>query len=410
MISAAPDKDKKLWITVFICVFLGLMVDGMDLLFLSFSLGSLAKEFSLTSFQEGSLGSISLVGMAVGGIVGGFASDRFGRAKTLAVTIFIFSVGTALLAFTNTYYQFVAIRFISALGLGAEYIVANTLLSEYVPTKYRTTALGAAQAGWSVGYLLASVLAGLILPGLGWRYLFGIAIIPVFLTIYILRKVPEPPTWVNYVEKRKNEGKKAAGAFKALFSDKTARFIFIAWCFTTIFLQFGYFGVNTWMPRYIESEMGVSFKSMTGYLVFTYSAMIFGKIIAGYAADKLGRKLIFVAGCILTAVFIPVVVAFHNPSNIVYLLTIFGFLYGVPYGVNATYMTESFETKIRGTAVGGAYNLGRIGAAFAPVTIGYFASGRSIGFGFLIMGVAYFICALIPALFIPEKMYDPNKM
>lgn len=72
-------------------------------------------------------------------------------------------------------------------------------------------------------------------------------------------------------------------------------------------------------------------------------------------------------------------------------------------------MAESFEAKYRGTAVGGAYNIGRAGAALAPVAIGFFASQISIGFGFLVMGGAYFICGVIPALFIREKQFDPEK-
>ncbi|MDB0324856.1 MFS transporter, partial [Acinetobacter baumannii] len=92
-----------------------------------------------------------------------------------------------------------------------------------------------------------------------------------------------------------------------------------------------------------------------------------------------------------------------------YLLVTFGFLYGIPYGVNATYMTESFGTAIRGTAIGGAYNVGRLGAALAPATIGFLASGGSIGLGFVVMGAAYLICGVIPALFIKEKIYDPQK-
>ena len=109
------------------------------------------------------------------------------------------------------------------------------------------------------------------------------------------------------------------------------------------------------------------------------------------------------------AIFLPLIVSYRSPGNIVILLTIFGFLYGVPYGVLATYMTESFETKVRGTAVGGTYNIGRVGAAVAPWLIGLIATQYSIGLGLVVMGGAYFMTGIIPALFIREKMYDPQK-
>ena len=185
--------------------------------------------------------------------------------------------------------------------------------------------------------------------------------------------------------------------------------MFILWFLTAWFLQFGYYGVNNWMPTYLEKELGMQFKSMTTYMVGTYLAMILGKIAAGWLADRFGRRAIFVLGAFGAAIFLPVIVYFNSPGNIVYLMTIFGFLYGVPYGVNATYMTESFETKIRGSAVGGAYNLGRMGAAVAPATIGYLATEGSIGLGFLVMGGAYFLAGLIPLFFIKEKLYDPQK-
>ena len=70
-------------------------------------------------------------------------------------------------------------------------------------------------------------------------------------------------------------------------------------------------------------------------------------------------------------------------------------------------MSESFPTHIRGTAIGTAHNVGRIGSTIAPATIGFIATEGSIGLGFMVMGIAYLICAL-PTLFIKEKMYDPQ--
>ncbi|EEZ29374.1 major facilitator superfamily transporter cis,cis-muconate transporter [Brucella pinnipedialis M292/94/1] len=390
------------------------MIDGADLMLLSYSLTSIKAEFGLTSVEAGSLGSITLAGMAIGGIYGGWACDRFGRVKTVSWTIVLFSIGTAVLGLTHSYFQFAVARFVSSLGLGALYVACNTLMAEYVPTKYRTTALGTLQAGWSVGYIVATVLAGAILPVYGWRYLFFVAIVPVIIALLMHKGVPEPESWVRAKAERESGGSKFTtakreSAFKAIFGNPRVRTLFIFWALTAGFLQFGYYGVNNWLPSYLETEMGMNFKSMTAYMIGSYTAMILGKVLAGVAADWLGRRAVFALGALGTAAFLPIIVLYHSPDTILWMLVVFGFLYGVPYGVNATYMAESFEAKYRGTAVGGAYNIGRAGAALAPVAIGFFASQISIGFGFLVMGGAYFICGVIPALFIREKQFDPEK-
>ncbi|MCS4249671.1 MFS transporter [Pseudomonas sp. BIGb0164] len=416
--GALSPAKSKLWIVVFAFCFLGLLIDGADLMLLSYSLSSLKAEFGLTSVEAGSLGSFTLAGMAIGGIYGGWACDRFGRVKTVVWSILLFSVGTAVLGMTHSYWQFASTRFFASLGLGALYVACNTLMAEYVPTRYRTTVLGTLQAGWSVGYIVATLLAGWILPEHGWRWLFYVAIIPVILAVLMQRLVPEPQAWITAQAERAQQKangirqatqKKPDGMFKLIFSDPKASRMFLLWALTAGFLQFGYYGVNNWMPSYLESELGMNFKSMTSYMVGTYAAMIFGKILAGLAADRLGRRTVFAFGALGTAIFLPVIVLYQSPENILWMLVVFGFLYGIPYGVNATYMTESFEAKFRGSAVGGAYNIGRIGAAVAPAAIGFLASHGSIGMGFLVMGGAYFICGVIPALFIRDKQFDPQK-
>lgn len=416
--SATAHAKSSTWVLVFIFCFLGLLIDGADLMLLSYSLNSLKTEFGLTNVEAGSLGSFTLAGMAIGGIYGGWACDRFGRVKTVVWSILLFSVGTAVLGLTHSYWEFALIRFLASLGIGALYVACNTLMSEYVPTRYRTTVLGTLQAGWSVGYIVATLLAGWILPNHGWRWLFYIAIIPVVLALVMQRFVPEPQAWINAQAERTKQtlaGIRSGSAqrrdsmYKQIFADPQSRRMFICWALTAGFLQFGYYGVNNWMPTYLESELGMNLKSMTSYMVGTYTAMILGKVLAGMAADRIGRRTVFAFGALGTAVFLPVIVLFQSQENILWMLIVFGFLYGIPYGVNATYMTESFEAKLRGSAVGGAYNIGRLGAAVAPAAIGFLASHGSIGVGFLVMGAAYFICGVIPAMFIRDKQFDPQK-
>ncbi|WP_288390261.1 MFS transporter [uncultured Acinetobacter sp.] len=398
------------WKIAFFFAFLALLVDGADLMLLSYSLNSIKAEFQLSSVQAGMLGSFTLAGMAIGGIFGGWACDQFGRVRIVVISILLFSVLTCGLGLTQNFIQFSILRFFASLGLGSLYIACNTLMAEYVPTRYRTTVLGTLQAGWTVGYIVATLLAGWIIPDHGWRMLFYVAIVPVLIAVLMHFLVPEPQAWYhsrNDLTGQDNNTQESA--LKRIFADPRNRKMFILWALTAGFLQFGYYGVNNWMPSYLESELGMKFKEMTAYMVGTYSAMILGKILAGCMADKLGRRFTYAFGAIGTAIFLPLIVFYNSPDNILFLLIAFGFLYGIPYGVNATYMTESFPTHIRGSATGGAYNVGRLGAAIAPATIGFLASGGSIGLGFLVMGAAYLICGVIPALLIKEKQYDPQQ-
>jgi len=247
--------------------------------------------------------------------------------------------------------------------------------------------------------------------------LFFTAVAPALVCLALRPWVPESPSWLAAQAGRQRPGAApqshaeagGAGPLGRMLGDPETRGMFLLWSLTSCFLLFGYYGTNNWMPSYLESELGMNFKSMTGYMVGTYSAMILGKVAAGVCADLFGRRLTFAAGAIGSAAFMPLIVFYHSPSNILWILITFGFIYGVPVGVLATYMTESFSTRVRGSAVGTAYNLGRIGAAVAPAGIGLLATHVSIGAGFLVMGITYVLTGLIPALFIADRLYDPNR-
>ena len=368
--NPAPAISRRTMLIAFVFCFLGLLADGVDLMFLAYSLNSLKAEFGLSNFEAGSLGSLTLAGMAVGGIYGGWCCDRFGRVRVVTWTIVLFSIGTALLGLTQNYWQFALIRFVASLGLGSLFVACNILMSECVGTRYRTTILAAMQAGWTVGYLVATLLAGQIIPEFGWRALFFTAVAPALVCLALRPWVPESPSWLAAQAGRQRPGAApqshaeagGAGPLGRMLGDPETRGMFLLWSLTSCFLLFGYYGTNNWMPSYLESELGMNFKSMTGYMVGTYSAMILGKVAAGVCADLFGRRLTFAAGAIGSAAFMPLIVFYHSPSNILWILITFGFIYGVPVGVLATYMTESFSTRVRGSAVGTAYNLGRTGS------------------------------------------------
>jgi len=404
----------RLQVVVFIFVFLALVADGLDQMLLAYSMQSLKTEFGLDNVQVGSFASFTLVGMALGGMFSGWCCDRFGRVRTITWGIAIFSIFTASLGFTHHFWQFAVLRLIGAIGLGGVYSSCFILLSEYMPAKYRATILGSAVTGYSLGFILAAFLAGQIIPNHGWRPLFFITIIPIVLCLFLRRLIPEPPSYRLAREKLKAGERKAQEQLeKSLFiealKDKKLRLVFFVWLVGMCFGNFGYYGVSNWTPSYLEKELGMHFKSMTTYMIGSYFTMFLGKILTGIAADIVGRRWLNFAAAIGTAGFLFVILKYHTAENIVYLLLAFGFVYGMTIGALGTYITESFPTKIRGIAVGIAYNFGRFGGAVAPVVIGAIANGWSIGMGMFTICAAYIIVATLLGTFVRDRMYDPQR-
>ena len=256
--------------------------------------------------------------------------------------------------------------------------------------------------GWP---FVAALTASYVLPRFGWRPLFLCAIVPGLATLILLRRIPDPPSWsAAKAIVRTNEG------FSGVWTHPVARRNFILWTLTSIALQFGYYGANTWLPSYLVRDLGVNLQSMGWYVAATYTMMCVGKVVTGYAADMFGRRAMWLTAGLLTALYVPLFVYYGTPSTIAYHLLVFGLLYGAPYAINGTYMSESFPSGLRGTAVGAAYNVGRIGATLSPLLIGMAASRYSIGLGLALLGISYAVCALIPGLFIRERIFDPNAV
>ena len=287
------------------------------------------------------------------------------------------------------------------------YSIGTLLAAEYVPTRVRTTVLGTLQAGWSVGYVAAALLSAYVLPGLGWRPLFACAIVPGIVTLALLWKAPDPPSWVA-TRHAATRGHGSAGPFGTLWADPPLRRTFLLWTAAAIALQFGYYGANSWLPSYLVQDLGVNVQSMGWYVAGTYTMMVIGKIITGYLADIVGRRVMWIVSGVLTAVYLPILVYAATPGNVAYLLLVFGFLYGAPYAINSTYLSESFPSDVRATAVATSYNFGRIGSTLSPLLIGMAATNYSIGLGIALLGISYAVCALVPGVFIREQMFDPQ--
>src|SRR5688572_17368566 len=139
-----------------------------------------------------------LVGWAVGGAFFGRLGDLIGRSRALALTVLTYACCTGLCAFAQTWWQLMLFRFVAALGIGGEWAVGASLLTETWPRAWRPWMAAFLQTGVNLGILLGAAVVGaltLVLPPQAERWVFLAGVAPALLVFWIRRHVPEPETW-----------------------------------------------------------------------------------------------------------------------------------------------------------------------------------------------------------------------
>ena len=384
---------------------------GLSIMMYSVCLGTIQTEFGMSAVVAGMLSTIVLVGQAVGGILAGYISDHVGRPKVLAVSVILVTAMGILVSFVNSEIPFAVIRFVSGLGLGSCYYLSVIYVGEFYDTRIRAAKGAIVVAFWSLGYVLANLMSAYLLADIGWRWMFRISAITIFFGFWMFFALKEAPgaelmREQKIAARKEKPNAKKQNEYAILFSSAENIKKTIVWILSRIFYMFGYYAAITWLPNFVQTSMGLDFKSAGWFTAANYIAMIIGTIIGGYVSDKLGRKRSYVLISILLGCMAPVVAFGTNAANVLIIMLIWGFLYGLPTGSSATFMGESWPNEIRGTAVGFTYNCGRIGSWLAPILVGAFVDAGLAGVGIATVGIGYVVSALILVPFVKEKEYD----
>jgi MFS family permease len=184
----------------------------------------LAADAKDVDYYGGLATSLMLVGWATGGIIFGILGDKIGRARTMVLTILVYSIFTGLSGFAHNYWEFILYRFLCGLGVGGQFSVGVALVAEYMPDRVRPKALGLLQALANWG----NVTAALIGMGFGhlekisfisesWRWTLAVGALPAVLAIPVFRSLKEPESWKKAVAQ--GVKRKKAGSLKELFGD-----------------------------------------------------------------------------------------------------------------------------------------------------------------------------------------------
>ncbi|HEX3952567.1 MAG TPA: MFS transporter [Stellaceae bacterium] len=378
---------------IFLIAWLGWALDATD-----FGLYSIVLRPALTDLLGGNpsmadigriggiLSMVGLLGWAFGGFLFGMLADYIGRVRTLALSILLYSVFTALQGFSQTPLELGIFRFLGGLGTGGEIIVGIPLVAEAFAETYRARVLGIMMTGGAFGSLIGGWVYGLVGP-YGWRFVFFVGIAPALLLALVRRGMAEPERFEAVRARRR--AATASGAVSAedreflrfvplqLFNrqNRYSTMVGLMFCLGTLL---AIWTTIIWLPT-IQSVMlerdGIKGAAAIPYV--SHGMMLFGLGgILGYAsfgfiADAIGRRPAVVCYSLGTLVLgLTLYMALSHYALYPYLLPVYGFFVLGVFSGHAVYLPELFPTHVRATAVSFCNGSGRIVTSTGPLVAG----------------------------------------
>jgi MFS family permease len=353
----------------------------------------------------GYLLAISLAGWLVGGVAGGVAGDRLGRRRTMIGAVVVYGVFTGLSALAPNWEVLAVTRFLTGLGIGAEWAVGVALLQEVLPPSARTRGAGLLQGTFSAGGLLVSLLWVLFNSSfdVSWRVVYVVGVLPAFLAIGLRKLIPESAKWAG-------QARMSAGElFRRLGSADLRRRLGLA-MLVSIAITVGFWASSSYAPAYVGAlapEPDVGFYTAWSSVLYNVGE-IAGCVVFGYWAERWGRRYTTVGYLAGALVAIPVVfLLVHDATAAVVLQLVFGYTAGGVFSWYTVHTPELFPTAVRSTAIGAIFNLTRVLAAAGALLTGTLASVLGgVGHAAALSAVVYLL-GIAAVLGLPETRGRP---
>jgi MFS family permease len=369
----------------------GWTFDFYDLILYTFLLIPIKKELLLTDVEVSFVLGSSLAATAVGGVLFGYLSDKYGRKSILQWTILTYSIGTFLSGFSWNIWVLLIFRIITGLGVGGEWGTGQTYIGETFPPKVRGKYGAFMQTGAPVGIALASIIGGYVTPFIGWRWSFYISVLPALLVVFIRYRLPESDMWAKHIKTKSSiQNVKRESKLAVLFSG-AYRKIFILSLVLAIFDMSAYWFTYSWMPGYLHEQREFSMAKSAAWILITQSGGFLGYFTFGYVADRLGRRpaysiysVIMAAGLVMITILWDIIIAYN--WLILFCMFTVGFGTGM-FGGYGPLFSELFPTKIRNTAMGMAFNFARGIQFLTPVIIAWIAKDYGLSGGIFIASI-----------------------
>lgn len=422
----------------------GWLLDSFEVNIIGNVLGILQKLWKLTAVEASALVTVWLVGIMVGALLFGYLADRFGRRKLFILTLLLYSGFTVLSALSPGYFAFLGFRFLTAIGVGAEYSAINAAIGELIPARYRGRANAAVMNFWPVGAIVAAGVTlyfiNLLPPAVGWRLAFALGAVIALFTVWARRVLPESPRWLlprgrraealAVVERMEAGGSKliaqrpVGGAVtEALQSTRAPVPGFIAQVRLLIrdhpgrlalgsLLDFseaaGYYGIFAFLPLVVLPRIHIAAKQVPVFFIIGNLGAAAGGALAAASLDKAGRKVtvtLFYATAALSILGMGVATLRANSSGVLWAFVVANFCATGSWVSAYPTFSEIFPTTLRSTGIGFSVAFGRIGAALAPPLLVLLAQHASIMTAFEVLAAFWALGAVV---MIPWCLWGPE--
>ncbi len=347
--------------------------------------------------------AIFVAGWATGGLIFGAVGDRIGRARTLTLTVLMYSVFTGLSALSRGWEDFAIYRFITGLGVGGVFGLAVALIADSLPDQARAGALGTLQALSAVGNVTAGLISlaaghyigiGRISADQAWKLMFLVGALPAFLCVFIQLKLKEPEKWVKAREAGRRTGA-AFGSYASLFGEARWRKPALLGMLLCVSGVIGLWGIGFFAPELVgpvieqslraqgvaETEIaGAKAKWIGINSIFQNIGAFIGMLVMTRLAQSIGRKPAFAIafGCALAST-VAFFQFFNDKSDVYWLSPLMGACQLALFAGFAIYLPELFPIRLRSTGTSFCYNVGRFLAASGPFTLGKLQAGLKQG-------------------------------
>lgn len=402
MFSWYKEGSQKERRTFWAC-FVGWAVDSFDMQMFAFLLPMLMALWHFGKPEAGVLGTAALLSSAVGGWIAGILADRYGRVRILQVTVIWFAFFSLVAGFASSYTQLLVIRTLQGIGFGGEWAVGAALMAEVIRPQHRGKAVGVVQAGYAIGWGLASIVVTALVANLpqdmAWRAAFWIGAIPAVLAILVRRLVDEPESFVKMQKHQHGENKEASliTVFRPRFIRTTVLTTMLA-----IGLQSSAYAVITWLPTILTQVRHLPSGQAVLTTLIMSIASFFGYVTAGYLSDHFGRRYTFIGFCVIA--WITTVVYTLVPLGELALLCLavpLGFAMLGVFALIGPFFSELFPTAVRTTGMGFAYNAGKSVGALSVAGVGVLSASmpltQAVGlFCLFAYGLSIFATVLLP--------------